>query len=61
MIGAEPSHPSFIWMAGLGGYGIQTCMGNARMIAGVFKQNLPEDMLDAGLDPATISPKRFRD
>jgi D-arginine dehydrogenase len=59
--GFDPLAEGFFWLAGQGGYGIQTAEGMARcaqsLIAGV---GLPADIVAAGLDAATIGPARLR-
>src|SRR5437660_1534993 len=51
----------FFWLAGQGGYGIQTAEGLARSTAGLIAHNrLPDDLAELGLDTATLSPARFR-
>lgn len=49
-----------MWVAGLGGYGIQTALGNARYIAGLVHRGVvPEDLSDYGVNAHALSPKRF--
>jgi D-arginine dehydrogenase len=59
--GFDPLAGGFFWLAGQGGYGIQTAEGLARSTAGLIAHNrLPDDIAGLGLDPATLSPARFR-
>ncbi len=61
VIGREPTAPAFFWLAGQGGYGIQTAPGAARAAAGLLLDGaLPEDVAAAGLEPAWVDPARFR-
>ena len=52
--------PGFFWLAGQGGYGIQTSPGMAR-IAGALARGrpLPADIADRGLDALDLSPDRL--
>ncbi len=56
VIGFDPTAEGFFWLAGQGGYGIQTAPGAARLAAGL----LLEGTAPAGIDPAPLSPARFR-
>ena len=50
----------FFWLAGLGGYGIQTSLGNARLIAGlVHEGRVPADLEENGLELRVVTPNRF--
>lgn len=61
VIGEDASAKGFFWMAGLGGYGIQTAMGNAKLIAGlVHEGKVPQELKKWGFDESKISPNRFR-
>jgi D-arginine dehydrogenase len=51
----------FFWLAGQGGYGIQTAEGMARCAVSLIDRRiLPPDLTAAGLDAAALSPARFR-
>jgi len=57
VLGPEPADPSFVWVAGQGGYGFQTAPAASRLIADLLGGDVPE------LDAATVqalSPARFR-
>ncbi|MEO3432042.1 FAD-binding oxidoreductase [Inquilinus sp. CAU 1745] len=60
VVGYDPEAEGFFWLAGQGGYGIQTspAMG---MLAGalVLGESVPHDLTRAGVDPAALSPGRF--
>lgn len=50
----------FFWLAGQGGYGIQTAPALSRYAAALASgQAIPQDIRDQGLDPATIAPGRL--
>jgi len=56
VIGWDPAVQGFFWLAGQGGYGIQTAVGMARLTAA---QVIGRDNPIAGLDTATVSPGRL--
>jgi D-arginine dehydrogenase len=59
--GFEPSAPGFFWLAGQGGYGIQTAPAMAKLSAALARrQNMPADLIGRGLDESALSPIRFR-
>jgi D-arginine dehydrogenase len=59
--GFDPLAEGFFWLAGQGGYGIQTAEGMARCAVSLIDRGgLPADLAAAGLDAATLSPARFR-
>jgi D-arginine dehydrogenase len=59
--GFEPLAEGFFWLAGQGGYGIQTAEGMARCAASLIDSGtLPADIAARGVDAATLSPARFR-
>ena len=59
--GFDPLADGFFWLAGQGGYGIQTAEGMARCSASLIDGNgLPADIAQRGLDAAVLSPARFR-
>jgi D-arginine dehydrogenase len=61
VIGIDPLAPGFCWLAGQGGYGIQTAPAMARATAGlVVDRRLPEDVLALGVAAADLSPARCR-
>ena len=58
--GFDPSCEGFFWNVGQGGAGIQTSTGLSAYAASVILGNsLPQDLLDADLDPGTLSPSRL--
>ena len=61
VIGADPSAPGFLWMAGQGGYGIQTAPAAGRALATLTTSGALEPALAAhGLAPAALLPTRLR-
>lgn len=60
VFGFDPVVPGFFWLAGQGGYGIQTAPAAGRTAAALaMGRDIPEDILEAGLEPGTIAPARF--
>lgn len=58
--GFDGQAPGFFWLAGQGGYGIQTCYGLSRLAASlVLDQVLPSELTEAGVRPADFSPARL--
>ncbi len=61
VVGMDPEVAGFCWLAGQGGYGIQTAPGMARATAGlVLEGRLPEDLRAMGVTEADLSPQRCR-
>lgn len=61
VIGFEPDVDGFFWLAGQGGYGVQTAPAAGRTAAALaFGESLPEDLLALGLSADQLSPARFR-
>jgi D-arginine dehydrogenase len=59
--GFDPLADGFFWLAGQGGYGIQTAEGMARCAVSLIETgDLPAELVAAGLEAATLSPARFR-
>lgn len=59
--GFDPIGDGFFWLAGQGGYGIQTAEAMARCAVSLIDRNeLPAGIAACGLDAATLSPARFR-
>jgi D-arginine dehydrogenase len=56
VIGPEPSVPSFVWMVGQGGTGIQTAPAAGRALAAlVLHGELPGELLAAGLTTSALA------
>lgn len=60
-IGFDADAPAFFWLAGQGGYGIQSAAGAAQLAeALIIDTALPETLAREGVDPALLSPARLR-
>jgi D-arginine dehydrogenase len=57
VIGFDPAAPGFFWLAGQGGYGIQTAPAAAALAAALVRDE-PRPAELAGVDPAAVSPSR---
>jgi D-arginine dehydrogenase len=61
VVGIDPDAPGFCWLAGQGGYGIQTAPAMARAAAGLIRDGrLPDDLVASGLSADELSPARVR-
>lgn len=61
VVGADPAQPAFFWLAGQGGFGIQTAPAVARMAARLLVGDAAaSDPLDAAVDPGRYLPDRLR-
>lgn len=61
VIGEDPDHPGFHWLAGQGGAGIKTAPAMAAALAaGVLGRPFPTTLTELGLEPASLAPDRFR-
>ena len=59
--GYDPDAPGFFWLAGQGGYGIQTCPALSLAATSlVLKRPLPESLTAAGVDARDLAPGRLR-
>ncbi len=60
VIGFDARVPGLFWLAGQGGYGIQTAPAIARLVTALVRgHDLPGELDDAGLRLADVSPARF--
>lgn len=60
VIGFDPKAEGFFWLAGQGGYGIQSAPGAARLAAALaLRAPIPDEEDFADIEPA-VSPARFR-
>ncbi|WP_428394286.1 NAD(P)/FAD-dependent oxidoreductase [Lichenicoccus sp.] len=60
VVGFDPHCPGLFWLAGQGGYGIQTAPAMGRLAASLVKRlGVPDDLLDRGLQQAELSPERL--
>jgi D-arginine dehydrogenase len=61
VIGFDPDAPGFFWLAGQGGYGVQSSAAAARTAAALaLGEAVPPDIAALGLTAAQISPARLR-
>ncbi len=59
VVGFAPDAPGFFWLAGQGGYGIQTAPAMAHLAAAlVCGASIPQDLARHGVDPASLRPGR---
>jgi D-arginine dehydrogenase len=56
VIGPDPGNTAFFWLAGQGGFGIQTAPAAARLGAALLIGN---SAIEAGINPALYDPARF--
>jgi D-arginine dehydrogenase len=60
VIGFDPAVDGFFWLAGQGGYGIQTGAAAGRLAASLALGNgLPDDIVALGVAEEALSPARF--
>lgn len=57
VIGFDPDAPGFFWLAGQGGFGIQTSPAAAQLASALIQNGALPDAL-AEIDPARVSPAR---
>ncbi|WP_280154151.1 FAD-dependent oxidoreductase [Piscinibacter sp. XHJ-5] len=61
VIGFDDAAPGFFWLAGQGGYGIQSAAGAAELAASqLCGEGLPPSLARHGVDPHALSPRRLR-
>jgi D-arginine dehydrogenase len=60
VVGFAPDAPGFFWLAGQGGYGLQTAPALSRAAAALaLGRPLPADVQDAGVREEALSPARL--
>jgi len=60
VIGWDPDAPKFFWLAGQGGYGIQTAPGASLLACDLLlNKALNERLVAENVDTMTVSPRRF--
>ena len=60
VVGYSTTAPAFFWLAGQGGYGIQTAPALARLAASqVLQRPMPQDIAAEGVDLSEIDPSRL--
>ncbi len=61
VVGFDDKVPGFFWLAGQGGYGIQTAPAMGRIVAGLARgEGLPADVADLGISANDLAPARLR-
>jgi len=61
VIGADTACPGFFWLAGQGGYGIQSAAGASALADALLRgAPCPEFLLREGVNAAALSPARLR-
>ncbi len=59
VVGFDADVEGFFWLAGQGGYGIQTAPSMGRVAAGLARgQGIPPDLAERGVDAAALAPAR---
>lgn len=60
VVGYDGVTSGFFWLAGQGGYGIQTAAAAGRLAASLaLEHGLPRDIAELGVSEAALSPSRF--
>ena len=60
VIGFDPAAKHFFWLAGQGGYGIQSAAGVSALAASLLlRQPMPEDLAAQGVVASSMSPARL--
>ncbi len=60
-VGPDPDEPTFVWLVGQGGDGIQSSPGASRLVAALaLGAPPPIDLVEAGLHVQAVLPSRFR-
>ncbi|NLY65739.1 MAG: FAD-binding oxidoreductase, partial [Alcaligenaceae bacterium] len=61
VVGFDKTAEGFFWLAGQGGYGIQSSAGVSELASAlILGQPLADNLLKEKVDPAVVSPNRFR-
>ncbi len=61
VVGFDPTADGFFWLAGQGGYGIQTSPALSKLAAQLVAERTgPADVAQEGLSADSLSPRRFR-
>lgn len=61
VIGWDARCPGFFWLAGQGGYGIQSAAGASALAAALLRDEpLPAELRDQGVEPALVAPARVQ-
>jgi D-arginine dehydrogenase len=58
VVGYDPACSGFFWLAGQGGYGIQTAPAMGRLAAALVRcEATPAELVDCGVEPRLLSPR----
>jgi D-arginine dehydrogenase len=61
VVGFDPAAPGFFWLAGQGGYGMQTSSAMSRIAAALVRgEDVPADIRAEGATAAALAPARLR-
>ncbi|WP_284735917.1 NAD(P)/FAD-dependent oxidoreductase [Dongia deserti] len=61
VVGFDPAVDGFFWLAGQGGYGIQTSPALSKLAAALIaRRDMPADLAREGISTEHLSPRRFR-
>ena len=61
VVGYSDRAPGFFWLAGQGGYGIQSAPGMAQFAAsGILGQDVPSHIMETGFDPDSVRLGRLK-
>lgn len=61
VIGRDAAEPHFFWLAGQGGYGLQSAVGASALAAAlVCDEPLPDALTGQGVSAEAVSPQRLR-
>jgi D-arginine dehydrogenase len=61
VVGFDPAADGFFWLAGQGGWGIQTSPALSKLAAAlVVSGEIPADLVREGVSQEQLSPRRFR-
>jgi len=61
VVGFDCDAPGFFWLAGQGGYGIQTSAAMGRTAAALATSGeLPSDLAELGVTKPNLAPERLR-
>ena len=61
VVGPDPDHPTFFWLAGQGGFGIMTSPGMASIATSlIIDGDMPQSLVAIGIEAAPLLPDRFR-
>lgn len=62
VVGYAPDAAGFFWLAGQGGYGIQTAPAMGKLACALVRgEQTPEDLAKFGVEPRDMRPDRFSD